>query len=298
MLSRRTSRIAATLAITVAGCAPPPAAPAVVQARPSPLQRPSPPRPDAPAGTLTYQSFLGARRALDASIDAHGGADALKDTTIPYVGTLTVQGHYRIPGSLKEHPVRGAYILSRRLQAVMHHGEMDEGKLKTEMFCGADQTQFLDYGESKPAPLSPVEAARRCSELRGVLPGEILLRAGARSPTLRWLGEAAVEGAACDVITFSEADGEVTSLYLDQRTHLLVRAERLASHGQWGDSVTWVAFRDYHPEQGLMLPGRRIERLLAEDEASMLDIRLGPFALNAGLALDALPVVGVEGRGP
>jgi DNA-binding beta-propeller fold protein YncE len=90
------------------------------------------------------------------------------------------------------------------------------------------------------------------------VPHLLLLHAAQRPETLRWLGEAEVEGRAFRVVSFAAEGGAQVSLYFDAGTGLLARTEQLDSHVQLGDVRFGNTFSDYREVGGVMLPRRRL----------------------------------------
>jgi glyoxylase-like metal-dependent hydrolase (beta-lactamase superfamily II) len=90
------------------------------------------------------------------------------------------------------------------------------------------------------------------------VPHLLLLYASQRPETLRWLGEAEVEGRKFRVVSFAAENGAQMSLYFDSRTGLLARTEQLDSRPQLGDVRLGNAFSDYRSVGNVQIPRRRL----------------------------------------
>lgn len=89
-------------------------------------------------------------------------------------------------------------------------------------------------------------------------PHLLLLYAVGRPETLRWLGEAEVEGRKFRAISFAAENGAQVSLYFDARTNLLARTEQLDSHALLGDITFGNTFSDYRTIGNVKIPRRRL----------------------------------------
>lgn len=89
-------------------------------------------------------------------------------------------------------------------------------------------------------------------------PHLLLLYARDRAETLRWLGEAEVEGRKYRVISFAAESGAQISLYFEAGTDLLWRVEQLDSHALLGDVRSGQDFFDYRAVGTIKAPRRRL----------------------------------------
>lgn len=90
--------------------------------------------------------------------------------------------------------------------------------------------------------------------LERIFPPLLLSHALDQARSLRWLGEAVIDGEKQDVITFSWYNGAPFTLYLDQSTHLLTRYESLIPDTGLGDAVGQTTYTGYRTADGWMLP--------------------------------------------
>src|SRR5690606_1930296 len=112
------------------------------------------------------------------------------------------------------------------------------------------------------------------------LPSALLRHAAQRASTLRHLGEDTIDGTTAHVISYTDEDGTAHSLYIEQQTGLLVRADRLEAGGQLGDAVAWTTFADYHEHSGERFPTHRVERRIERDSAATLKLTFDAPRLN------------------
>lgn len=90
------------------------------------------------------------------------------------------------------------------------------------------------------------------------VPHLLLLYAAQRPETLRWLGEAEIDGQKFRAVSLSTENGAQMSLYFDARTNLLARTEQLDSHALLGDITSGNIFSDYQLVENVKIPRRRL----------------------------------------
>ena len=108
------------------------------------------------------------------------------------------------------------------------------------------------------------------------VPHLLLLYVAERTETLRWLGEAEVDGRQFRVVSFAAENGAEVSLYFDARTDLLARTEQLDSHALLGDMRLGHDFSDYRTVGGVKIPRRRLAfaNQFVTSENEYADVRL------------------------
>jgi DNA-binding beta-propeller fold protein YncE len=90
------------------------------------------------------------------------------------------------------------------------------------------------------------------------VPHLLLLYVSQRPESLRWLGEAELDGRKSSVISFAAESGAQISLYFDAGTDLLARVEQLDSHALLGDLRLGNDFPDYQTVGNVKVPRRRL----------------------------------------
>lgn len=96
-------------------------------------------------------------------------------------------------------------------------------------------------------------AALRLRHLRQH-PEGLLRTALERPESLLSLGQAVAEGVRCNLIAFTDPEGVQILLYLDARSHRLLRAETRRGHRVYGDTTADVVFADFRRVGAFELP--------------------------------------------
>jgi glyoxylase-like metal-dependent hydrolase (beta-lactamase superfamily II) len=82
-----------------------------------------------------------------------------------------------------------------------------------------------------------------------------------RATTLRYAGQETFDGRPHDVVVFAAANGVLTNLFFDAKTHLLSKYENMVTDGVDGDAVQETIFPGYRAVDGIMVPtGRQARR--------------------------------------
>lgn len=115
-------------------------------------------------------------------------------------------------------------------------------------------------------------------------PHLLLLQMLDRPESLRWLGDAEIEGRAYRAISYATEDAVQISLYFDTRTKLPARYELLGSHPLLGDTVTFGSYSAYETIGGVLIPRRRVVmsggNIISDAEYTQVTL---DFAADAGL---------------
>lgn len=263
--ARWLTRASVAFASLGSGCGAPPSEPPPV-ARPVTQTEPAAPETAASADP-TYASFVRARALLDQALAAHG--EIAGPLWWRARGTVAIEGHHARPYEV--HTEVWEEVVAREgdaaLRRVVLAGE-DEGVT----ICAGGRGYVREVGEA--ATDDRAAAGRGCEALARTLPQQLLREAAAQASSLRWLGEAQVDGALHDVLGYVDPAGRSASLLLGRADHLLARWERLVAHPQLGDSAEFVRYADYRDHAGALLPTRRTERWLHADSADTREVTL------------------------
>ena len=82
-----------------------------------------------------------------------------------------------------------------------------------------------------------------------------------RAPTLRYAGQETFDGRPHEVVIFAAANGVLTNLFFDSKTHLLSKYEQMVTDPVEGDVVQETIFPGYRAVEKFMVPtGRQTRR--------------------------------------
>lgn len=123
----------------------------------------------------------------------------------------------------------------------------------------------------------PSEAAANVDFPYRALPHFLLRRALSRRRTVRWLGEATIEGRVHDVITFEWGNGTVYAMSVDRATDLPRTVEWLGPDPVAGAAATTFWFADYDRTGPVLFP-RQLRATIAGAEVLRGTLRVQPVA--------------------
>lgn len=220
--------------------------------------------------SVTESSYEEARKALDAALQAAGGASALqaiKDVTRQGTGTIFAQGQsLKVDPPYDKRPLESRSVVDfARRRSSTETDSVSQGvvPVKARLVLAGDSGFNLNRVTNVATPLAPGAIATARAALRRD-PVTLLLTAGSRAETLRSLGEGAFEGRPHRVLTFADTDGAQIALYLDVRTNLLSKYETLGDNAVLGDVLTEVVYSDYRAVGAVKLPHRVVNRTAGE----------------------------------
>src|SRR5258705_9320419 len=210
-----------------------------------------------PQESLLYQNFVRASDMLDRAVVAHGSVglvDRALNVRLSYTGTYRDENHYARPWAQKDYRVEGATSYSADLRAMKSEATFYEGNRAIPSFTivGPANGLRLNGGRSRPDSISEKELESSLREELEILPQEYLRQARAGAPGLRLLSGSDTY----DVLTYTLDNGESRALYLDAKTHLLMRVERIDHWKHKGDRLEWRTFADYFEQNGIKVPRR------------------------------------------
>jgi len=236
--------------------------------------------------TTTEQSYRQAREVLDAALQAAGGADALravKDVSRVGRGTVFNQGQSLKPDA--PYTQRGVDVSSvadfGRKWSATETATTTAGNVPTRVraVLKGDAGFTFNRVTSVVTPTAPAGLTGARNAL-GRDPVSVLLTANSRAETLRYLGEAALEGRPQRVITFADADGTQIALYVDAQTHLLSKQETAADNAVLGDVVSEVLYSDHRKIGAVPVPFHVVSRTGGEVTQ---DLTYSEIKLNGGV---------------
>jgi hypothetical protein len=214
-----------------------------------------------------------AEAILDANAAAMGGAAAYARIRTSVVrGTLEMVG-MGISGSVTLYSARPASSM------VLFEAEA-LGKIRS----GTDGRLAWELSDLQGPRL--LEGAERAYALRSAL-FDAPVRWRELYPKVELLGSEAVDGAPCWKLRLQPSDGDPETWYVDQTSHLLVKATMTLTHAM-GEIPVECTFGDYRPVDGVLLPFRSTQKMLTQEMRTVVssvetnvEIPAAVFALPA-----------------
>jgi glyoxylase-like metal-dependent hydrolase (beta-lactamase superfamily II) len=236
-------------------------------------------RPSQNAVTAGLQSYVRARKVLDAALEAIGGLKALQSTKTVrrrLVGDWFGSGQHPRPyvvaaPSLKTPPSNG----HNRVVSFIDYGGRRSLDESTEADVASDDSitritavtgesgfETITYRDERPyyRKFSAEEARSFLVRKFRLYPEGLLRVAFERPETLAWVGFGEELGRKQQVISFADPNGSRVFLYVDEKTSLLTKSETLREHAVAGDSYAEQLYFDYRPVGRLRLPFHVITR--------------------------------------
>ncbi len=220
-----------------------------------------------------------ASEVIDRAIDAHGGAAALQNITSAYQAskfTNYATNQSRRPGPPWDTSVSSnvyAVDFEGRRAFTSFKGEGSGFITDNATLIGTDESYNVDRRRGTITPLTDPSFDTTIGPFVRVTPPLLIRSLMLRRHTSHWLGEAEVNGAPADIVTLVMETGPALSLYIDRKSGLLVKAERvLPPFGQ-------VEYRylDYASNNGIAV--NQGFELFSNGEPNLV-IDLGPLVLN------------------
>ena len=219
------------------------------------------------------------------SLAAHGPPPD-RELSLRCRGVWNELGHYTRPRELRAfdadwsysfEPVRAETPFSVRFSGTLTR----EAKSYTSTLqLRPDRLQLVDFGEETARPDDAAERIRTRYRLAELVPSLLLRLALEERASLRWLGDAALDGGVADVISFTDGAGVPRALYLDRASKLLRRVERIEADELFGDDRQTTDYLAHQQVGGLTLPQRlRHRRLWFVESELTCDEAPAPVAL-------------------
>jgi glyoxylase-like metal-dependent hydrolase (beta-lactamase superfamily II) len=232
---------------------------------------------------LILDGVLRARAVLAAGIDAMGGLAALEglsDVTRVMSGSRTDWGQGLRSGEASAN--RPRMVSVRDLKGVRWSDEL------ADTIMGGQPLNFRGVGGPKSAVslnlitgysrALPPSALSNMQTRRWRMYPETLLRAAwGRPESLRWVGNAMVNGRQHQVISYADADGEQIALFFDAASHLLTRAGGVTDDPFFGDIEVYTLYDDYRPVGAVRLPFHQVE---VRGDKPLTDLRASSIRID------------------
>lgn len=214
--------------------------------------------------SISEKSYMQARKALDAALDALGGRDALQkveDVSIKFKGTNYARNQSLTPDTpYNPQAIEGwtTFDLKRRWIVFENASTLPGFRFSGRQIFKGEKGFAVDLVAKAIAPAT--NPALFDNIVRSRFPNVLLLLASDRAATLRWLGTEDYEGKKHNVITFATPEGTQVTLYLNAQTNLLTKSEQIGTDALIGDAATEFIFPDYASVGGVKMPtGRQVK---------------------------------------
>lgn len=236
----------------------------------------------------TWASFRQAKQVLDAGINALGGTENIRRAGKISINYKAVNHPVGQNAAFSAPPAEFIRIGAKTLIDYSGNHFINEGQSNSP---GGYKFNFRNVISPKRSFSIDLLKNRRGDEVRNIgeqqkaqfkvgllseAPHLLLLYASQRPETLRYLGEAEIDGRKLRAISFVPENAAQMTLYFDARTDLLTRTEQLTSIPQLGDAVTGNIFSDYRQIGSVKIPSKRLgfvnQFITSENEYA--DVRL------------------------
>jgi glyoxylase-like metal-dependent hydrolase (beta-lactamase superfamily II) len=218
----------------------------------------------------TWQSQLQAKQVLDDGINALGGTENISRADKLTINYRAVNHPLGQNAAFTAPPADFERVGLKTLIDYSGNRYVTEGqsnspggyKFNFRFVIGPKRSFSLDVLQNRRGPEVRNLDERTKNQLKVGLISEaphlLLLYVAQRPETLRFLGEAEINGQKLRAISFATETGAQVSLYFDARTNLLARTEQLNSNAQLGDETVGNIFSDYQIIGGVRIPRRRL----------------------------------------
>lgn len=238
--------------------------------------------------TLTEQSYLKAREALDKSVAAYGGLEnlrSIKNFSLRAVGDTVQQNQSRRTSTVDRTPYEIEMTVDaagNRFDQVVQGGY--PGGFRYHSGFAIDKTDGVSYDlirkTMSPRPNMPAAGLR--ARLRYV-PQFLVINALERASRLRHLGKFDFDNRPHDVVSYANEDGLEIALYIDKKTALVSKFETLGTHPFRGDVIFETIFTAYRKTGNHQVATGRTVRVVREP---VEELRYEQLAFNVTLTDD------------
>lgn len=214
--------------------------------------------------SASEKSYMQARKALDAGLDALGGREALEkinDVLVKFKGATYARNQSLTPETpYNEQTVEGwtTVDFKRRWIIFENTSTLPGFRFSGRQIIKDGKGYTVDLTAKAIAPATNPNIFNNIARSR--FPHFMLLLAAERAATLRWLGTEDYEGKKHNVVAFATPEGTQTTLYFNAQTNLLSKFETLDTDATAGDVTTEAIFPDYKSVGGVKFPVARLVR--------------------------------------
>jgi len=212
--------------------------------------------------TLTERSQSNARAVLDRSVEANGGAAALRAVRVVRLH-LDGETFPRLQMTTPDPPFEGGVLKETLLV------DLENNRLRLDQRAGGfgfagDTTVAIASGQGttydhRARTATPIPAAQATQQqfiqYYRRLPSLLLRQALDRANTLRHLGEDSFEGRRHEVITFVMPDAVQVAMYVDATSGLISKYELIFVDPLTGVEASEIQYGDYRKVGNYQVPG-------------------------------------------
>lgn len=235
--------------------------------------------------SFTLDSFSKAKAALDRSVAAYGGRDALNaiaNVSIRIAGESVHRNQSRRTGDMDRTPYTAELVIdvknSRIMQTQKGHYPGGFNWHNGFVIDAGNRTNF-DLVRNTSSPPSQISPGAVRGNMRWV-PQLVLLTVLERATTIRYLGKTEYEKRPHEVIDYVSPDNARLALYIDEQTGLLSKFEMLLTDPFGGDSVWETRFPGQRKVGNYIVPAARVNALSGD---VMTDYRFADVTFNTEL---------------
>jgi glyoxylase-like metal-dependent hydrolase (beta-lactamase superfamily II) len=219
--------------------------------------------------SATADSYRKAYQTIEAGLNALGGAEALRaaeDVWVKASGSTWARNQSLKVSRPWDQLTRDETLFAdvRRGRFVFESRDPATGGF---VFGGRSvisggQGFFVNERDRTVQPLNPANFTAVTFNYVRRLPHLLVsLALEQRATTLRYAGQETFDGRAHEVVIFAAANGVLTNLFFDSKTHLLSKYEQMVTDPVDGDVVQETIFPGYRAVERIMVPtGRQTRR--------------------------------------
>lgn len=230
--------------------------------------------------SASEKSYMQARKALDAGLEALGGREALEkieDASLKFKGTIYARNQSLTPDTpYSEQSLEGwtTVDFKRRWIAFENASTLPGFRFSGRQILKDGKGYTVDLTAKAIAPATNPNFYNNV--VRARFPHFMLLLAAERAATLRWIGTEDYEGKKHNVITFVTPEGTQIALYFNAQTNLLTKYETLDTDATAGDVTSEVIFPEYKAIGGVKFPVGRLAKRGGEltQDVKYIDVQL------------------------
>lgn len=222
------------------------------------------------ATAQTLPNYQKALEVLDKSIAATG-KDTPNSITFTAKGTIHNLGHYETPEKTRDIHVEETYAYFKNEQvnylrsAIQNNGN----NYVRSAINKADSLYQIGYYDRRI--IASTNTQEFSFETARTLPIKLLQFAFENRQSLRYLGSDKTH----EWLSFSYKANDAVTLYINRKTYLIDKVEKLTYNDRYGDAVFTTEYKNYALQNGVQFPKNRVdtEYGLVERELTYSDLR-------------------------
>ncbi|TAG18582.1 MAG: MBL fold metallo-hydrolase [Cytophagia bacterium] len=202
----------------------------------------------------TLPNYQKALNILDRAMVATG-KDAPNAMTLTAKGTIHNLGHYEVPEKTRDIAVEEIYAYFHQEQvnylrsAIQNNGN----NYVRSSITKADSIFYINYYDRRLVQSNSVQEFN--FEISKTLPIKMLQFVYQNRQSLRYVGNDKTH----EWLSFSYKANDAVTLYINKKTCLLEKVERLSYNDRYGDAVFMTEYKNYEIQNGLQIPTNRID---------------------------------------